>query len=91
MPTVTNSNFSFDVSFTIRATGGTGNASIVSSGFFTFIGNASSDYSAAGFTTINNTTFDTTTTNTLDITAQFDSTNIANFIYSDYFVLNKVY
>ena len=91
MPGITSSHYNFDVGFTIRATGTTTNTAILSSGFLTFIGNASSDFSAVGFTTLNNTTFDTTSTNTLDITAQFNSTNSANFIYSEFFVLNKIY
>ena len=91
MPSVTNSHFMLDVGFTIRSTGTTGVASIVSSGFFTYTQNASGNQEGGSFSTLNNTTFDTTSSNTLDITAQFNSTNSANFIYSEFFVLNKVY
>lgn len=91
MPSVTNSNFMLNVGFTIRSTGTTGVASIVSSGFFTYTQNASGNQEGGSFSTLNNTTFDTTSSNTLDITAQFNSTNSANFIYSEFFVLNKVY
>lgn len=91
MPTITDNHFMLDIGFTIRATGTTGNASILSTGFFTFITNSSNNYEAQGFTTVNNTTFDTTSSNTLDITAQFSSTNAANFIYSEFLVLNKIY
>jgi hypothetical protein len=80
-----------NVGFTIRSTGTTGVASIVSSGFFTYTQNASGNQEGGSFSTLNNTTFDTTSSNTLDITAQFNSTNSANFIYSEFFVLNKVY
>lgn len=91
MPNITSSHFMLDIGFTIRATGTTGNAVIATSGFFAFLQNASNNYDAKGFSTINNTTFNTTISNTLNITAQFSSTNAANFIYSEYFVLNKVY
>ncbi len=91
MPTITNNHFMFDVGFTIRSTGTTGNATILSTGFFTFITDSSNSYDAQGFTTVNNTTFDTTISNTLDITVQFSSTNASNFIYSEFLVLNKVY
>ena len=91
MPAVTNSNFMLDIGFTIRATGATNTASIISSGFYTFTANASGSLEGASFSTLNNTTFDTTSSNTLNITAQFSSTNAANFIYSEFLVLNKTY
>ena len=80
-----------DIGFTIRATGATNTASIISSGFYTFTANASGSLEGASFSTLNNTTFDTTSSNTLNITAQFSSTNPANFIYSEFLVLNKTY
>ena len=43
------------------------------------------------FTTVNNTTFDTTIANTLDVTLQWGSASASNSIYSDIFVLNKIY
>lgn len=91
MPSVTNSHFSLDIGFTIRSIGSAGIASISSSGFFTFTQNASGSLEASSFSTLNNTTFDTTIPNTLDITAQFSTTNASNFIYSEFFVLNKTY
>ena len=91
MPSVTNSHFMLDIGFTIRATGATNTASIISSGFYTFTANASGSLEGASFSTLNNTTFDTTSSNTLNITAQFSSTNPANFIYSEFLVLNKTY
>ena len=91
MPTISDNHFMLDIGFTIRATGTTGNASILSSGFFTFITDSSNNYDSQWFTTVNNTTFDSTSSNTLDITAQFNTTNASNFIYSEFLVLNKVY
>jgi hypothetical protein len=48
---------------------------------------------ASGFTlsTINNTTFDTTIANTLIVTANWNTTNAGNSIYSTNFTLTKIY
>jgi len=43
------------------------------------------------FNTVNDTTFDTTIPNTLDVTAQFSSDSALNSIFTDIFVLNKIY
>jgi hypothetical protein len=91
MPNVSASHFSFDIGFTVRAIGSAGVAELITSGFFTYTQNASSSTTATGFTTLNNTSFDTTSSNTLNLTAQFSSTNSANFIYSEFFILNKTY
>jgi len=91
MPNVTSSHFSFEVTFTIRAVGTAGNAKIQSSGFFTFTQNAGGTFEGDNFSTLNQTTFDTTIPNQLDITAQFNSTNAANFIFTEILVLNKIY
>jgi hypothetical protein len=91
MPNVTSSHFSFEITFTIRALGTAGNAKIQSSGYFTFTQNAGGSFEGDNFSTLNDTTFDTTIPNVLDITAQFNSTNAANFIFTEILVLNKIY
>jgi hypothetical protein len=91
MPNVTSSHFSFDVTFTVRSLGTAGTASLLSSGYFTFTQNAGSSFEGDNFSTLNQTTFDTTIPNQLDVTAQFNSTNAANFIFTEIFVLNKIY
>mgnify|MGYP003349639383 FL=1 len=58
---------------------------------FTFTKDASNAFEGENVSIINNTTFDTTISNTLDITAQWDSTNAANKIYSELFTLFKTY
>lgn len=88
-PNTSNRNWMLDVDFTVRTIGGAGVASLVSNGFFSF--NNTSDILGGGFVTINNTTFDTTISNTLDVTAQWGSTNASNAIYSVNFVLTKLY
>lgn len=91
MPGVTNKHFTLTIDFTIRSIGGPGVASIISAGFFTFTKDASTGFEGGSFSTFNNTTFDTTITNTLNITAQFSSTNADNKIYSELVVLQKTY
>jgi hypothetical protein len=91
MPNVTSSHFSFEITFTIRALGTAGNAKIISSGYFTFTQNVGGSFEGGNFSTLNNTTFNTTVPNTLNITAQFNSTNSANFIFTELLVLNKIF
>jgi hypothetical protein len=52
---------------------------------------ASGTQQGFGFNTINNTTFDTTIPNTLSVTAQWSSNSALNSIYTDIFVLNKIF
>mgnify|MGYP003347074576 CR=1 FL=1 len=91
MATATNQHFKLNLNFTIRSIGGAGVASIMTEGDFSYSKNASTAFEQSIFTNQNNSTFDTTSSNTLDITAQWDSTNSANSIYSEIFTLNKVY
>jgi hypothetical protein len=91
LDTTTNKHWQLDLNFTIRSIGGVGVGSIVSSGFFGYIKNSGNNFEGANFITINNTTFDTTISNTLVVTAQWNTTNAGNSIYSDIFVLNKIY
>ena len=91
LDTTTNKHWQLDLNFTIRSIGGVGVGSIVSSGFFGYIKNSGTNFEGANFITINNTTFDTTISNTLVVTAQWNTTNAGNSIYSDIFVLNKIY
>lgn len=86
----TNQFWQLEVNFTIRNIGGTDVASIISNGSFTHIRN-NNVVDVFGFNTINNTTFDTTILNTLDITAQWQTADEGNSMYSEYFVLNKIY
>jgi hypothetical protein len=92
LPGMTNQIWSLSVTFTIRAIGSAGVASIVSLAQFHILKKqAGGSQEGFAWNTINNTTFNTTVSNTLDITAQFSSNNAANSIYSDIFVLNKTY
>lgn len=91
MPQTTLKHFDLRIIFTIRAIGGTGVASIAVAGELTYSKDASNAFEGSDFSTINNTTFDTTITSTLDITAQWGSGNPLNSIYSQLFILNKIF
>jgi hypothetical protein len=91
MPNITSKHFNFQIDFTIRNIGGAGTASIVSLGRFTYTKNASNAYEGSDFSDIENTTFNTTIVNNLNITAQFNTTNPDNQIYSELLTLSKTY
>ena len=88
---IVNNVFSFNVDFTIRQLGAAGTASIVSLGSFHYKKTVNGVVEGFAFNVINNTTFDTTISNTLDVTVQWGSANATNSIYSDIFILNKTY
>jgi hypothetical protein len=87
----TNKHWCIEVNFTIRALGIAGVGSIVSAGLFSYIKNSGLNFEGTNFVSLNNTTFDTTILNTLSITAQWNTNNAGNDIYSNIFVLNKIY
>ena len=83
--------FSLNVDFTVRALGGPGVASIVTLGTFHYTKTSNDATQGFAFNNINNTTFDTTVANALDITVQWGAANTGNSIYSDICILNKTY
>jgi hypothetical protein len=87
----TNDVWQFSINFTIRALGVAGVADIVSLGVFHTTKQSNGAQTGFAFNTANETTFDTTVSNTLDCTVQFSSTSPLNSIYSDIFILNKIY
>jgi hypothetical protein len=91
IPTITNRHWVLDINFTIRTIGAAGTASIASAGLFTYSKNASNAFEGADFSIINSSTFNTTISNTLEITAQWGSTNASNSIYSEVFTLYKTF
>ena len=91
MPSMTNQVWYLTTTFTIRAIGAAGVASIVSLSQFHVLKAASGTQEGFAWNTVNSTTFDTTISNTLSITAQWSSNNANNSIYSDIFTLSKTY
>jgi hypothetical protein len=88
---IINDIFSLNIDFTVRAIGAAGVASIVSLGGFHYTKTNNASVQGFAFNTVNNTTFNTTVSNTLDVTVQWGAANAGNSIYSDIFILNKTY
>lgn len=88
---IANNVFSLNIDFTIRQLGGAGVASIVSLGTFHYVKTVNGVTEGFAFNSVNSTTFNTTISNTLDITVQWGAANPGNNIYSDIFILNKTY
>ena len=83
--------WTLSLDFTIRQIGGVGVASVSSFGRFLYLKTSNGATQSFGMSTINNTTFNTTVSNTLDITVQWGSNNAKNSIYTDVFVLSRIY
>ena len=83
--------WSLNIDFTVRQLGAAGVASIVSLGSFHYTKTNNASVQGFGFNVVNTTTFDTTISNTLNITVEWGSASTGNNIYSDTFVLNKIY
>jgi hypothetical protein len=92
MPGISTKNWRMDIDFSINEIGGAGTAEVSTAGTITFRKDASGEVLTEIFSTINNTTFDTTTTNTLEIIAEWgNSPSAASSIYTQNFTLLKVY
>jgi hypothetical protein len=83
--------WSLNIDFTIRQIGTAGVASIVALGSFHYTKTNNASVQGFGFNVVNNTTFSTTISNVLDVTAEWGAASTGNNIYSDIFVLNKTY
>lgn len=84
-----NSVFSLSLNFSIRAVGGSGVASIVTLGTFQTSKSSNSSLEGFGFSDINNSSFDTTISNTLNVTAEFGTSG--DIMDVQIFRLNKTY
>lgn len=77
--------------FTITRIGSPGDAQMFANGSFTYNKNANSNIDGINFAQVSETVFDTTVANTLTITAEWITSNVANVIRSQNFTLTKVY
>ena len=91
LSTSTNKYFDLILDFTIAKIGVAGTAELFANGIFTYNKNASNAIEGVNFGLISNTVFDTTISNTLTITAEWVTENIADTIQSQNFTLTKVY
>jgi hypothetical protein len=89
--TSTNKAWTLSLQFTVRTLGTTGLASISSGGLFSYVEDSSNKFDGFTLSTVNSTTFDTTINNTLVITAQWNTNNAGNSIFSRNFVLKKIF
>jgi len=87
----TNKYWDLILDFTITKLGIAGVGEMFANGAFTYNKNANSNIDGINFAKISNTTFDTTITNTLTITAEWVTANAANTIITQNFTLTKVY
>lgn len=88
---IINDIFTLNIDFTIRQLGAPGVASIASVGSFHYIKTSNASTQGFAFNVVNNTTFNTTISNALNVTVEWGSNNAGNSIYSDVFILNKTY
>ena len=84
-------HWTLDADFVIRAIGTTGTASIITAGSFSHSKSSNNNLETYNFISENTTTFDTTIANELVIKAQWGTASASNSIYSNVFILNKVY
>ena len=91
MNATTNKHWKLDVNFTVRTLGAATVASIASGGLFAYTKNSGLNFEGVNFSIVNNTTFNTTVSNILVITAEWNTNNAGNSIYSEIFTLNKTY
>jgi hypothetical protein len=91
MSAATAKHWKLDINFTVRTLGVATVASIASGGLFAYTKNSGLNFEGVNFSIVNNITFDTTTSNTLVVTAEWNTNNAGNSIYSEIFVLNKIY
>jgi hypothetical protein len=83
--------FLLNLYFTVRTLGGAGVASISSGGLFSYIRNGGTQFEGYVLSQINSTTFDTTVSNTLVVTAQWNTNNAGNTIQTFNLILNKTF
>lgn len=92
MSGATDKNWRLSIDFSINAVGPAGTAAIATSGLFNYRKDASSDVQGEIFSFTNNSNFDTTIDNTLEIEAILGSScGVDEYIYSSYFTLRKIF
>ncbi len=84
-------HFELEADFAIRTLGGAGVASLSTNFDFTYSDGGTTTFRGDRIVSINSTTFNTTVSNTLSITVQFDNASSANSIQVIQGILTKVY
>ena len=91
LATSTGKFFDLVLDFTVAKIGGAGTAQLFANGVFTYNKNASNTIEGVNFGLVSSTLFDTTVSNTLNITAEWITNNAGDTIRSQNFILTKVY
>ena len=89
--TTSGNYYYLDITFVVREIGAAGVASLMTSGVFQYTKTANNTPETIGFNNLNNTTFDTTTLSTLDITAQWGAADPANSIDAHILTLQRIF
>ena len=90
MTGTTNEYFEIGIDWVIREVGGAGVADIIANCAFTYSDSGPGQFRGDRIISQNNTTFDTTISNTLEITAQFSTTSSGNSIQTRLMFLKKL-
>jgi hypothetical protein len=91
LATTTSKFFDLVLDFTVTKLGAAGVGELFANGVFTYNKNSSNAIEGVNFGLVDSTLFSTTVSNTLNITAQWITSNEANTIRSQNFTLTKVY
>lgn len=91
LSTTTSKYFDLVLDFTVTKLGVAGVGELFANGVFTYNKNSGNAIEGVNFGLIDSTLFSTTASNTLNITAQWVTSNEANTIRSQNFTLTKVY
>jgi hypothetical protein len=91
LDTATNRHWFLNLFFTVRQIGVATVASISSGGIFSYVKDSGQTYEGFPLSEVNNTTFNTTILNTLDITVTWNTNNSGNRIFSRNLTLTKIY
>lgn len=89
LPQVTGKAFELEIDFSIHEIGAAGVAKLVTHGDFVYNKDSGNAFEGRTFNEVNDTTFDTTTSATLDIKAQWGAANINNKVQTTLFYLTK--
>ena len=83
--------YELPIRFVVRAIGGAGVASLMTSGSFHYTKTANNSPEVIAFDNLNNSTFDTTTASTLNVTAEWDTASTSNSIDTHVLTLQRIF
>lgn len=89
LPQITDKAFELELDFSIHEIGVAGVATLVTHGDFIYNKDSNNIFEGRAFNEVNNTTFDTTTTATLDVKVQWASAHPTNKVQTTIFYLTK--